>query len=187
MSIPATLLSVIMLWRSAFSNTKRPPRRPVGPEPAMSTDPNPAAQRRLLSWPLRVRPAYATTSPDRFQAPNFIDVNDNLPNFIDNSIRSPSWPTGTAIRKCPSSPAARQRKTWPSLLHCAACGDTPASAIRARSIRRAIIVPVIMRIGPQGGAVASIPLAELSGSMSAPMLAATRAADSCTESRARWA
>ena len=43
------------------------------------------------------------------------------------------------------------------------------------------------RIGPQGRAVASIPLAVPSGSMSAPMLAATRAADSCTESRARWA
>ena len=84
---------------------------------------------------------YATTTPETLRAPNFIDVNNKLPNFIDNSIRSPSWPTGTAIRKCPSSPAARQRKTWPSLPHCAACGDTPASAIRARSTRRAIICP----------------------------------------------
>ena len=82
---------------------------------------------------------YATTPPDTFQAPNFIDVNNKLPDIIDNSIRSPSWPTGTAIRKSPPSLAARQRKTWPSLPHCAACGDTPASAIRARSTRRAII------------------------------------------------
>ena len=143
MSIPASAPLRQLHLERASSDTKR--------SPAVQSDRNLPC--RLLPTPqLHVactpgpegsgRCARNHTS-NTLQAPNFIDV--KLPNFIDNSIRSPSWPTGTATRKCPPSPAARQRKTWPSLPHCPACGDTPASAIRARSTRRAIIVnPVIM-------------------------------------------
>ena len=130
--------------------------------------------------PRRVRQVNATTTPESFQAPT----------FLDRSIRCRLWPTGTTTRKSQLSPATRNRVRTDrsNRPHCPACSDTPqAQAGRGPMRSGRFRITAHTRFGPQGRAVASIPLAVPSGIMSAPMLAATRAADACTESRARWA
>ena len=96
-----------------------------------------------------------------------------------SGFRDPGNPGVRTCRKRPESASARTRRVPGFGRHCRVAGpgpDTraPAALLRACGYRSARAW--------HGPVVARIPRAR-----SAPMLAATRAADSMTESRARWA